>query len=221
MTARMTITHFHIFCGIGGGALGFQQASPRISGVQGTYECLGGIDVDPAAIRDFSQITGARGPCLDLFDRSQYLAWHGQEPPAGWQEAIPDDIRMAAGGRRPNVVFCSPPCKGFSGLLPEKTGKTEKYQAMNRLALRGIWLALEAWADDPPEFFILENVPRIATRGRHLLDQIGGLLRHYGYTVAETVHDCGELGGLAQSRKRFLLVARHTEMVPHISMCRN
>lgn len=27
-------------------------------------------------------------------------------------------------------------------------------------------------------------------------------------------HDCGELGGLAQSRKRFLLVARHMEKVP-------
>jgi site-specific DNA-cytosine methylase len=32
--------------------------------------------------------------------------------------------------------------------------------------------------------------------------------------VAETTHDCGELGGLAQSRKRFLLVARHIEKVP-------
>jgi len=32
--------------------------------------------------------------------------------------------------------------------------------------------------------------------------------------VAETTHDCGELGGLAQSRKRFLLVARHNVKVP-------
>src|ERR1700677_4639498 len=61
---------------------------------------------------------------------------------------------------------------------------------------------------------VFENVPRIATRGRHLLDQIVALLRSYGYAVAETTHDCGELGGLAQSRKRFLLVARHMEKVP-------
>ena len=40
------------------------------------------------------------------------------------------------------------------------------------------------------------------------------MLRAYGYAVAETTHDCGELGGLAQSRKRFLLVARHIEQVP-------
>ncbi|MFY2089023.1 DNA cytosine methyltransferase, partial [Achromobacter xylosoxidans] len=54
----------------------------------------------------------------------------------------------------------------------------------------------------------------IATRGRHFLDQIVQLLRHYGYVVRETAHDCGELGGLAQSRKRFLLIARHAEKVP-------
>lgn len=67
--------------------------------------------------------------------------------------------------------------------------------------------------DDPVELLVFENVPRIASRGRHLLDQIGDLLRHYGYAVAETTHDCGEIGGLAQSRKRFLLVARHIEKV--------
>ncbi len=80
--------------------------------------------------------------------------------------------------------------------------------------MRGIWLTLEAWKDDLPEFILLENVPRIQNRGRHLLDQIGDLLRGYGYAVAETTHDCGELGGLAQSRKRFLMVARHMEKVP-------
>ncbi|OBS07854.1 DNA cytosine methyltransferase [Acidihalobacter prosperus] len=40
------------------------------------------------------------------------------------------------------------------------------------------------------------------------------MLSAYGYAVAETTHDCGELGGLAQRRKRFLLVARHLEKVP-------
>lgn len=40
------------------------------------------------------------------------------------------------------------------------------------------------------------------------------MLAFHGYNVAETTHDCGELGGLAQSRRRFLLVARHREKVP-------
>ena len=208
------ITHFHLFCGIGGGAMGFQQASPRVPGALAKYRCLGGIDNDPSAVRNFSRLVVTAGTCLDLFSRDQHVAWHGRQPPPDWREATPEDIRRAAGNERPNVVFTSPPCKGYSGLLPEVSSKTPKYQAMNGLALRGVWLAMEAWADDPPEFFILENVPRIATRGRHLLDQIVAILRHYGYVVNETVHDCGELGGLAQSRKRFLLVARHQEKVP-------
>ncbi len=116
-------------------------------------------------------------------------------------------------------TFCAPMmathnCKGFSGLLPEARSRDRRYQALNQLAVRGVWLALEAWADDPPELFLLENVPRIANRGRPLLDQITALLRAYGYLVAERDHDCGRLGGLAQTRKRFLLVARHAIKCP-------
>jgi site-specific DNA-cytosine methylase len=208
------INHSHLFCGLGGGAKGFNDAQPRVGNMVGKFRCLGGIDVDPAGIRDFERLTGVRGTVLDLLDRSQYIAFHGKEPPAGWREAGPADIVRAMGGERPNIWFLSAPCKGFSGLLNETKSKTDKYQALNRLTLRGIWLALEAYKDDPAEMIVFENVPRIANRGRHLLDQIVELLRHYGYAVAETTHDCGELGGLAQSRKRFLLVARHIEKVP-------
>lgn len=208
------INHFHLFFGLGGGAAGFQEARPEIPGLQGRMVCVGGMDVDPAGAEDFHRFTGVRGTVRDLFDRSQYLAFHGREPGPGWVEAIPADVRAAAHGRQPHVVFLSAPCKGFSGLLSETRSTTAKYQALNRLTLRGVWLMLEAWADDPPEVILFENVPRIATRGRHLLDQITGMLRHYGYVVRETTHDCGELGGLAQSRKRFLLIARHAEKVP-------
>lgn len=208
------IRHFHAFVGLGGGARGFNKANPRVGNLQAKFRCIGGIDVDAAAIRDFNRLANATGTVLDLFDRSQFEAFHGRPPPAGWTEAMPADIHRAAGYERPHIVFLSAPCKGFSGLLSEGKSKTDKYQALNRLTLRGVWLMLEAWKDDPPELFVFENVPRIATRGRHLLDQIVDLLRSYGYAVAETTHDCGELGGLAQSRKRFLLVARHIEKVP-------
>ena len=208
------VRHFHLFCGLGGGAAGFNRGQARVGSMRARFRCLGGVDSDPKAIADFSHLAGVPGTVLDLFDRDQYRAFHGEEPPAGWREATPADIRKAAGNERPHIVFTSPPCKAFSGLLSEGKSKTEKYQALNRLTVRGIWLTLEAWKDDLPEFVILENVPRIQNRGRHLLDQIGGLLRRYGHAVAETTHDCGELGGLAQSRKRFLLVARHMEKVP-------
>ncbi len=213
---QVEIRHFHLFCGLGAGARGFNRAQARVGNLQGVFRCLGGIDVDPVAIQNFGRLTGTAGTVLDLFDREQFTAFHGREPGQDWREATPADIRRAAGNERPHIVFLSAPCKGFSGLLSESKSKTGKYQALNRLTLRGVWLMLEAWADDPPELVIFENVPRLATRGRHLLDQITGMLRAYGYATAETTHDCGELGGLAQSRKRFLLVARHLEKVPNM-----
>lgn len=214
MIEQREILHFHLFCGLGGGALGFNRGRAELNGLRGRFRCIGGVDVSPAAIRDFERIAGARGTVLDMFDREQYRAFHDCEPSSDWREATPQDIQRAAGNERPHIVFLSAPCKGFSGLLSEARSKSGKYQALNRLTLRGVFLMLEAWADDPPELVIFENVPRIATRGRALLDQITGLLRHYGYAVAETFHDCGEIGHLAQSRKRFLMVARHVAKVP-------
>ncbi|EPO1889623.1 DNA cytosine methyltransferase [Pseudomonas aeruginosa] len=211
---KRTLYHFHFCCGLGGGAAGFNRARPRVGSVEAEWVCLGGIDVDPAGLADFSRLAGVPGTLLDLFTRDQYIDFHGKEPPPGWREATPEDVRRAAQGKRPDAVFISSPCKGASGLLSEKLSLTPKYQALNELTLRCIWLMGEAWADDPVPLIVFENVPRLASRGRHLLDQINSLLGGFGYAVAETTHDCGELGGLAQSRKRFLLVARHVEKVP-------
>ena len=45
------IRHAHLFCGIGGGAIGFQKAKVRVGPMQGRFVCAGGIDVDPGAIQ--------------------------------------------------------------------------------------------------------------------------------------------------------------------------
>jgi site-specific DNA-cytosine methylase len=209
------VTSFFLFGGSGAGAAGFKDADPSIGTIRGRMVVLGGIDVDRRACTDFKMLTGVPQACVDLFSLQQYLAWHGNMPPDGWREASADTVREAAQWRRPDIVFLSAPCKGFSGLLPAAHASTLKYLALNELTLRGVWLMLEAFADDLPGLIVFENVPRIATRGRHLLDQIIGMLQHYGYATAETTHDCGELGdGLGQSRRRFLLVARLVRKVP-------
>lgn len=215
MSKVQKIKHFHLFGGAGSGAAGFKDASPNIGNIKGEMVLLGGIDVDALACRDFKTLTGVEQACVDLFSLDQYLKWHGHMPPEGWREATADTVRAAAQWQFPDIVFLSAPCKGFSGLQSPTRASTPKYQALNELTLRGVWLMLEAFADNPPGLIVFENVPRIATRGRHLLDQIVSMLQHYGYATAETTHDCGELGeGLSQSRKRFLLVARHVEKVP-------
>ena len=216
MNATVTKKVFHMFGAIGGGAKGFKKARVRVGALEGAWECIGSVDVDAAANRVFQERVGVPATTLDLAERSQYIAIHGKEPPPGWREATPDDIRRAANGQRPDCLFLSAPCVGFSGLLAEAKSATAKYQAMNGLAQRGLYLALEAWADDPVPIVLFENVPRLLSkRGRAFADQLMDMLRAFGYAARETVHDCGRLGGLGQTRKRCLIVARHMEKVPN------
>lgn len=206
---------FHMFGAIGGGAKGFKRAKVQLGGMQGEWECIGSVDVDAAANRVFQHRVGVPATTLDLADLAQYVAINGRAPAPGWREAGPDDIRRAANGHRPDCIFLSAPCKGFSGLLSEAKSGTAKYVAMNGLAARGLLLALTAWADDPVPLILFENVPRLLTRGREFVNQLIAMMQSFGYATRETVHDCGELGGLGQSRKRCLIVARHMAKVPN------
>lgn len=88
------INHFHLFCGSGSGAAGFNDARPEIPGLQGRMVCLGGMDVDPVGAEDFKMLTGVPCTVRDLFSRQQYVAWHGNEPPASWVEAGREPFRM-------------------------------------------------------------------------------------------------------------------------------
>lgn len=208
-----TYTVLHLFGGLGGAALGMQNAETEYRGVHANFMTIGGIDCDLDACKDFEMLTGAPAFQMDLFAREDYISFHGQEPPAGWREVTPDDLRELTGPIYPDVLFLSPPCKGFSGLLPSKSAQSEKYQALNRLTVRGIRLALEAFKSDLPGIILLENVPRITTRGADLLTEIEDILTDYGYLSHEGSHDCGEIGGLGQHRKRFLLIARHKDKI--------
>ena len=233
-TINMEAKHFHIFCGSGGGGIGFNRAHVRVGRYQGRMRCIGGIDVDPSAIGDFTRLVGVQGTVIDLFTRAQFTAFHhkctvlsksGKKPKrchqcnntgvplADWREATIEDIRRAAHGERPNIVFLSAPCQGNSGMISDDLAETPRYQALNALALRAIELVLEAWADDPPELIILENVPRITQRSPELIADIKHVLERDDYVTHQSYHDCGQLGGLAQHRKRWLMVARYKPKV--------
>jgi len=206
---------FHLCGAVGGGARGFKMARVQIGQMKGEWECIGSVDIDARANGVFSRRLGVPATTLDLADRTQYVAINGREPPAGWREATPADLRRAAHGHRPDCIFVSAPCKGFSGLLPEAKSVSPKYVAMNGLSERALFLALTAWADDPVPLFVMENVPRLLTRGGEFVDELVRMFQAHGYAVSKTVHDCGEIGGLGQSRKRCLIVARHLAKVPN------
>lgn len=229
MSTPVILTHAHLFGGDGGGASGFNRGHVRVGQLEARFRCLGSIDHDPVACRDFERFAGVPATCRDLFDRQQFEDFHLEcteagadrcrscgntgRPPPDWRELTPAEVREAFGGERPDIAFTSSPCKGFSGLLAKKRSTTLRYQALNRLTVRGVRLLVEAFESDPIPLIIFENVPLIASRGRALLEDIRHELEMGGYAVAETVHDCGEIGGLAQHRRRFLLVARHRDQV--------
>lgn len=187
--SKSEFTAFFPFCGLGAGALGFLQAEVTLLGRTARFRSLGGIDCEEASCEDFQTLT--RSPALQA-DVSTMT--------------VGDLLEFCP--KAPDCVFLSPPCKGFSGLLGSAQSKAPKYQKLNRLVLDWMELMLTAWADDLPGLVLLENVPRIASRGAPLLKKVRALLRAAGYVFHAQSHDCGELGGLAQHRRRYLLVAR-------------
>lgn len=184
------------FSGSGFKTLGLLRSR---SALGSRFVSIGAFDLDELACADFEIMTGHRAQVVDL------------------GVINPEQLAERCDGE-PDVVVMSPPCTGYSGCLGESLSKTEKYKALNELALRAINLALETWTNKPG-IILLENVPRMVTRGADILAQIIALLRAAGYEVDLRPHDCGEWGGLAQSRQRLLLVARlRSKVASHMLM---
>jgi site-specific DNA-cytosine methylase len=212
---KMELYTVNFCCGIGGQDLGFEQSEHEYKGIKGKFKTLVGYDVDPVACKNFEINTGNRAICADLFTREQYILFHGKEPGPEWEELTAIKIREQC-GKTPDVVIMSPPCKGFSRLLPKKTAQLPKYQALNQLPERVFDLVLEAWFDDFPAVLLMENVPGIRDRdrGQKVLKKIKAKLALKGYVFYEDLYDCGDWGGLGQHRVRYLLIARLPSKVP-------
>lgn len=198
MSRELAFTALFPFGGLGAGARGFLDARSRLFDFDLTFRCLGGLDFDAEACADFEYLTGVPSWCVDVLN------------------VTAAELRARYGRSAPDCVFLSPPCKGASGLLPKYLADTEKYLRMNELALVWTRVMLEAWAEDPPKLVLLENVPRLKTRASAMLTELKRLLRRAGYRLHEGYHCCGEIGGLAQRRRRYLLVARLETRCPNL-----
>lgn len=226
----LTWTCADFFCGAGGMVGGYQAARAEMAGVRGRFETILAVDVWPVAAQSCERMNGVRVEVADLFTADQYVSFHAARPcwcgsraamsachaapPPGWVEMQPADLRrLCPDGVR--VLKGSPPCKGFSRLLGGEAAAAEKYQALNGLVVRWLWLWLEAFPECPPDLVLMENVPDMADpkrkkrrRGEALVERVEKMLEAYGYAVRRTSFDCGQIANLAQHRDRFLLVAR-------------
>ncbi len=205
MTRPYTFRAGFLFAGLGAGARGFDLAESRLGSDRARFENVGGVDIDPLACRDYEYLTKGRGIVGNL---------SGEFDP-DWPDSPPlnaHDLRRLW-KRAPDVIFASPPCKGHSGLLSSETAETEKYQRMNALVHQGLFNVMEAWPT-PPGLIVLENVPRVTSRGAQWLIQVRQNLAARGYVFHEEAHDLRAIGDLGAHRRRYLLVARHPERVP-------
>lgn len=184
--------------GLGAGLLGMLRSRERFADATGdheaTFRSVGSIDIDAAACADFEMLTGSPSLCADMHDLT----------PAELKAFMPTC---------PDVILTSPPCKGLSRLLSKQDSLKPEYQRLNELVYRGIFLACETWAPFRPGLVILENVPGITSRGEPVLNRAKAICRAYGAELHEGFHDCGEIGGLAQHRKRYLLAIRFPKTV--------
>lgn len=199
------------FGGLGAGALGFCRARIDLLGTEHRFECIGGIDCDQLACQDFEYLTGA--PSLHAHIGPPPCDKHGCPCGGKARMLTPALLRAFAGEEAPDIIFMSPPCKGASALLSNRRSRSERYDRMNRLALGWLEIMLTTWAK-PPRLILLENVPRLPSRAPAMLADCKRLLTQAGYRIDDAHHECGELGGLAQIRRRYLLVARHEKRVP-------
>jgi site-specific DNA-cytosine methylase len=182
-------TALFLFCGLGSGAHGFLEARTKLFGREARFRSVGGIDNDPDACLDFEYLTNSPALCADVATLTTA------------------ELRRFAGPRAPDAAFGSAPCKSFSGLTSPLVAASDAYVDMARLYVTGVELLLSTW-DVPPRLIILENVPRILSSGAHLVAEVMAMLEAAGYSVDISTHDCGEIGGLAQRRRRALLVGR-------------
>lgn len=272
--------------GMGGVAEGFKKSHGEYMGVRWRWKVLGSTDISEARNVVFRRRVGAPAHTVDLLDRRNYLAYHGQfrdlqdtnpklltallnecrkhdahlavdhldeqgspvyntdglidlgegwgrywsyngawvevlhwaPPPREWHEATVEDMHRWYGPIAPDVMFTTSDCKGNSRLLPDQVAQTLKYQALNSLVPRCIYLCMLAWPDDPVPVILNENVPGIMQRSKELLADMRTTAKGLDYLTEHKNHDAGEIavGGLAQSRPRAFWIQRNVRKVPQL-----
>ena len=112
-----------------------------------------------------------------------------------------EQLRQLTGSTTVDLLAGCPPCQGFTSL-----NRRRKEDPRNQLILEMSRLATEI----RPRAIMMENVPRLTTKGKDLYQQLKSNLESLGYVLKEGV-DILEAAdfGVPQRRRRLVLLAGH------------
>lgn len=177
-----------LFSGVGGISLGVQEAC-RALGLG--FEVARACDLDAEALATYNKNFGARtGESLDLSGLSSMLG----------STMTPAELQLTRGiSDRPDLLVAGPPCQGHSNL----NNHTRRDDPKNELYFKVVRAAELL----KPRFVLIENVPTVTKDLRNVVPRAATALRGLGYELDHGVVDLTRLG-VAQTRKRHLLVAR-------------
>ncbi|MDP3041750.1 MAG: DNA cytosine methyltransferase [Candidatus Omnitrophota bacterium] len=109
-----------------------------------------------------------------------------------------EELFKLTGKEEIDLVAGCPPCQGFSQL-------TEKYKRDD--PRNGLVLEMARIIEETkPRMVMMENVPRITTKGKEILDGFVEKLKSLGYVVNMGILQMADYG-VPQSRRRFVLLA--------------
>ncbi len=171
-----------LFCGCGGGSMGFHTAG---------FRTVGAVEIDEDAAAAFALNVGVAPIVKDIRDVGG------------------DDILAAAGLKRGELtlLFGCPPCQSFT-VLRRGTKTTVQDEQRNTLVYEYLRLVQELH----PRHIAFENVPGLVEgRWRPYFERFQEILAELGYTFDHDVIDAAEYG-VPQRRRRVLVIgSRVTE----------
>ncbi|MFI6130271.1 DNA cytosine methyltransferase [Micromonospora sp. NPDC051141] len=171
-----------LFCGCGGGSMGFHRAG---------FRTVGAVEIDEDAATAFTMNVGVTPIVKDIRD------------------VRGEDILAPAGLRRGDLtlLFGCPPCQSFTVL--RRAAKPLDYDEQRREL---IYEYLRLVEELNPRHIAFENVPGLVEgRWRPYYDNFEKILSDLGYRVEQKVVDAAEYG-VPQRRRRVLVIgSRVTE----------
>ncbi len=157
-----------LFCGAGGFSSGFEQA-----GVSVVY----GVDSSETALATFVNNHEGAGIHHDI------------------SKQVPDELPEELAAFSPDIIFGSPPCKGFS----DARGARQLDDERNQLVFSFI-----QWVDYfQPKYVMMENVAGMTTISESFLLAIKKAYRDAGYRVTWETLNAADFG-VPQTRKRVI-----------------